>query len=450
MITKPSRQQLARALGIAALLAAPAPALAADLTIAWEQGFYPEEDQAIAAVVAAYQQETGKTVELSFYPQDDIAAKAVAMLDAGQPPDLLFALGIGSYLPRWALDDAVADLSDVLGPIQDQFYPGVLDAVRLRNGKTGQNTYYAVPIGQFGHYIHVWKNLLDQAGISTDQIPQQWDAFWAFWCDKVQPAVRQATGRQDFYGIGLPMSAKASDTLTGLDQFRDAYGVEYLSADGKPRLDDPAVKEKAVEILADYTAAWRKGCTPPDSVDWTNIGNNKAFHDQRVAMTINSTLSITNALRAKRPDDYYQNTATIPWPKGPGGEPYAIETGFMQIVVFKGASNVEGAKDFLRYLLGKGRLGAYLEASLGRGLPTMPALLDTPFWQDPKDPHRAAAAKQLGQPVAPLYSNLNPKYGEVEEQAIWQTAVHRIAVDGLTPERAADEAIAQINKALAE
>ena len=79
----------------------------------------------------------------------------------------------------------------------------------------------------------------------------------------MQPAVRKATGRQDFYGIGLPMSADASDTLTGLDQFRDAYGVAYLSSDGKPMLDDPAVREKVVEILTDYTAIWSKGCTPP-------------------------------------------------------------------------------------------------------------------------------------------------------------------------------------------
>ena len=37
-------------------------------------------------------------------------------------------------------------------------------------------------------------------------------------------------------------------------------------------------------------------------------------------MTINSTLSISNALQAKRPDDYYQKTLTITWPNGPDGQ----------------------------------------------------------------------------------------------------------------------------------
>lgn len=447
---QPRSRRLSSVIALSTLLAVPLAASAADLVIAWEEGFYPEEDQAVEAVVAAYEQETGQDVEWTFYPQDEVIGEVLAALDAGTPPDLLVSLVGSSNLPRWAHDDMLADLSDVLGPIESQFYPGVLDNVRLLNGETGATAYYAVPIAQFGHYIHVWKSLLGQAGISLEDVPEEWDAFWAFWCDTVQPAVRQATGREDFWGIGLPMSVDASDTLTGLDQFRGAHGVNYLSSDGALLLDDPAVKEKVATVLADYTAVWNNGCTPPDSVEWTNIDNNKNFHDQRVAMTINSTLSITNALRPERADDYYENTTTITWPKGPGGEPYGIETGFIRAVIFKDAEHADAAKDFLRFLLSEGRLGGYIEASLGRGLPTMPALLETPYWQDPKDPHRTAAASQLGQPVAPIYANLNLKYGQVEEEAVWETAVHRIAAEGLTPEQATDEAIARIKQILAE
>ena len=41
-------------------------------------------------------------------------------------------------------------------------------------------------------------------------------------------------------------------------------------------------------------------------------------------MTVNQTLSIPNALKSERPDDYYENTATIEWPLGPSGEPFPI------------------------------------------------------------------------------------------------------------------------------
>ena len=50
---------------------------------------------------------------------------------------------------------------------------------------------------------------------------------------------------------------------------------------------------------------------------WTDVGNNKAFLAQTVVMTPNLTLSIPNALKSERPEDYYENTATIEWPLGP-------------------------------------------------------------------------------------------------------------------------------------
>jgi multiple sugar transport system substrate-binding protein len=425
------------------------PVAAADLTIAWEQGFYPEEDKAIEAVVAAYEQASGKDVELMLYPQGEILDEVLAQLDAGRPPDLFLNFG-GSSVPKWALDDLLADVSDVVGPIEGQFYPGALDNVRLLNERTGERAYYGVPIAQFGNYVHVWKSLLDEAGISLDDIPQEWDAFWAFWCDTAQPAVRQATGRDDIYGIGMPMSADASDTVTALDQFRDAYQVDYLSPDGQLLLDQPDVRDEAIEILTAYTAISANGCTPPSATEWTNFDNNKSFHDQNVVMTTNSTLSIPNALQAKRPDDYYENTVTIAWPKGPNGNAYGIETGLIQIVAFKDADHVDNAKDFLRFLLSEGRLADYVEASLGRGVPTMPALIERPFWQDAKDPHRTAAAQQLEQPVAVAYLNVDWRYGQVDQEGIWQTAVNRVVVDGLTPEQAVDEAIARIKEIMAE
>ena len=67
----------------------------------------------------------------------------------------------------------------------------------LFDATTGQRALYALPMGFETNHVHVWRNLLEQAGFTLDDIPKQWEAFWAFWCDRVQPAVRQATGRDD-------------------------------------------------------------------------------------------------------------------------------------------------------------------------------------------------------------------------------------------------------------
>lgn len=61
---------------------------------------------------------------------------------------------------------------------------------------------------------------------------------------------------------------------------------------------------------------------PPDSVSWvTGAYNNQQFLAQAIVMTPNETLSIPNALKAGRPDDYYKNVATIEWPLALAVEP---------------------------------------------------------------------------------------------------------------------------------
>ena len=45
----------------------PLGAKAADLVVWWEKGSNPQEDAAVREVIAAFEQETGKQVELVFY-----------------------------------------------------------------------------------------------------------------------------------------------------------------------------------------------------------------------------------------------------------------------------------------------------------------------------------------------------------------------------------------------
>ena len=63
--------------------------------------------------------------------------------------------------------------------------------------------------------------------------------------------------------------------------------------------------------------------------------------------------------------------------------------------VFKDGGNVATAKEFVRFLVEEGWLAHYLDFSGERMLPPMPKLLEQPFWLDPSDPHRMAAAMQV-------------------------------------------------------
>src|SRR5262245_58161666 len=105
----------------AVLILTPLGAKAADLVVWWEQGFYAQANEAVAEIIAAFEQGSGKQVELVQYAQDAIMKKAETAVQAGTPPDFLFSTFIERYAARWAYDDRLVDLEDVLGPILDLF-----------------------------------------------------------------------------------------------------------------------------------------------------------------------------------------------------------------------------------------------------------------------------------------------------------------------------------------
>src|SRR3954454_16405907 len=63
----------------AALVLAPLGARAADLTVWWEKGFYPEEQPAVREIITAFERKTGKQVDLTFHPPFDLPALLAAV-----------------------------------------------------------------------------------------------------------------------------------------------------------------------------------------------------------------------------------------------------------------------------------------------------------------------------------------------------------------------------------
>jgi multiple sugar transport system substrate-binding protein len=254
------------------------------------------------------------------------------------------------------------------------------------------------------------------------------------------------------------MSAAGIDTQNGFWQFVSAYEANYVTHDGRLVIDDPEVRRRLIQAIDGYTQIYRKGCTPPDSVTWEAYSNNEQFLAQTIVMTPNVTLSIPNALKATRPEDYYDNAVTIDWPAGAYGQPLVIETGLDRAAVFRDGEHVATAKEFVRFLVGEGWLAHYRNFSGERMMPPMPKLLDAPFWLDPSDPHRMRSAMQLlTQPHSYGYAaasgdwRLNRSLPWSEEGGDpWPEAVHRVVTDGISPEQAVDEAIARIKQILAE
>jgi multiple sugar transport system substrate-binding protein len=85
-------------------------------------------------------------------------------------------------------------------------------------------------------------------------------------------------------------------------------------------------------------------------------------------------------------------------------------------------------------------------------LPTMPKLLQAPFWLDPSDPHRMRSAMQLLTRPRALEFPLDLRHRQMAAQKadVWPEAVQRVVTDGISPEQAVDEAIARIKEILSE
>jgi ABC-type glycerol-3-phosphate transport system substrate-binding protein len=84
-----------------ALILTPIGVKAADLMVWWDEGFYPEEAKAVREIVGAFEQETGKQVEVRFHPEGEHADAIEAALGAGQPPDFAFGIAISSFISKW-------------------------------------------------------------------------------------------------------------------------------------------------------------------------------------------------------------------------------------------------------------------------------------------------------------------------------------------------------------
>jgi ABC-type glycerol-3-phosphate transport system substrate-binding protein len=76
---------------------------------------------------------TGKTVGVSFHVQWELPDKLTAALKADQLPDITFGFWLDTYVPRWALEDRLVDLSEPLASLTDLFDPSQLARAELLN-----------------------------------------------------------------------------------------------------------------------------------------------------------------------------------------------------------------------------------------------------------------------------------------------------------------------------
>jgi multiple sugar transport system substrate-binding protein len=426
------------------------------LTVWWVKGFYKAEDDALFAAIKKFEDKHKNVkIELSQYPVQDMIPKTVSALDSGSPPDVAYADVYDFQVTgKWAFDGKLEDISSVISPMVNRFAPNTVETTFLYNDQTKSKAYYAFPIKQQTMHIEYWKDMLEEAGFKESDIPTGWKEYWSFWCDKVQPASRQKTGKRVF-GIGMPMGVDSSDSFYSFLTFMDAYNVKLVNDSGKLLVDDPSVRQGLIGAITDYTMPYTKGCTPPSATSWKDPDNNVAFHNKTTVMTHNATISIaakwlddmnnpslTPEQREEAKKNFTERIRTAGFPNKPDGSKMVYRTAVKTGVVFKDAKNKARAKEFVSFLLQEENLTPYVEGSLGRWFPVTKAGQARDFWK--ADPHRQSVYNQYAAGTVPFEFTKNYKFTVLNNENVWAKTMSRVINDKVPVDKAVDEMIERI------
>ena len=422
------------------------------------KGFYKSEDDALLAMIDKFQKATGVKVDLSLYATEDCVTKSIGAVEAGTPPDVGYCTTFDFRTTgKWAFEGKLEDVSEVITPMKDEFLPPALATTWLLNGETGQKAYYAFPIEQQTMHVVYWKDMVEEAGFTEADIPGTWDAYWDFWCDKVQTGLRKKGKR--VYGVGHPLGVAASDTFYSFLTFANAYNVKIVDESGAIVLDQPANKAAMVEAVKGYAGIFERGCTPPSSVNWLDPDNNVNFHNRTIAMTHNATISIaakhlddsrneslTPEQRETARKNYEERIRHVFWPKKPDGGVLPNLAAVKTAMVFAGGNNKQRAKELMAFWMRDENLRPFVEGSLGRWYPVTKTGTESPFWTDGSDPHRSVVHKQFSGGTIPFPFVYNFKFTSVNAENVWAKAVNRVIQDKVPAEQAVDEMIDRIKQ----
>ena len=441
-----------RALAAAGILGRPfiANAAATTATVWWPQGFVREEDVGFRAVVAEYEKASGNKIDYTLVPFAPLMQKIVGALTIGDVPDVMnHDTAFNTVIPQNAWNDRLVDLTDVVETQKSQYHPTAILASQYYNNVTKRRGVYYAPFKTTVWPIHIWNSLVEKAGYKLADAPKTWDAFWDFF-KPMQKKLRDK-GMRGVYALGLqPTTTGPADGNNMFHSFLIAYGGNgIVTPDGRPQLDDPQVKEAVIKSLTYITTAFKEGYVPPGALSWNDADDNNVFHAKQMIMYGDGTISPEVALYSKKEE--YDDIVTMGLPLDNAGKQIPALLGVGGAFVPKGAKNVQGAKDFLKYLIQPEVTNQYLKTGLGRWLPAMPELVkNDPFWLD-RDPHVApyARAGLLG-PTVPNYPVFNPGYAEANAQQTWGTAEADVIREGMTPQAAAEKALTRIGQILAK
>ena len=355
--------------GLALAAAMGGPALAQSVRIAEHR---QARIDALNAVIPGIEEATGVDIELVEYPGPDkeYLSKILTELSAGTGPDV-FSLPSMSQVADFATAGYLADVTDVVQG--SEAWEHLYDVAKEQSTMDG--TVYVMPTQMAVLQLYYRKDLLDEAGISTEQ-PMSWDEL----LDRARE-IKEKTGA---YALLVPMGATwgGGSWIEGFRPMLAASSTpDILTDDGKFDLSSDGVGE----VLSFYETLIREELIPVDPLlgpdPWVIPKYEMFPAGELMATTCGSWCYFTDfGPNSNNPiPDAAETVGTWLIPKSDGGDPIVIAGPNHPWSVNSNAIDMEASQKVLA-ALGSVDLAVSYSTATGN-LPARSDVVDAPEFQ---------------------------------------------------------------------
>ncbi|GGD65122.1 ABC transporter substrate-binding protein [Microbacterium murale] len=298
----------------------------------WHRTFTPVENEWYEGIVKKFNesQDEIKVVDTEV-PGDTWDQKMKAAQAAGKAPDV--------YTHSGSIQDAVnaGQLHDLDSIVPEDALAEIIDSAKSVSEIDG--TYYAYPLLLEPQTVLYWnKELLDAAGVDTENGPETWDELLAA-CAEIKPTL--ASGQ---YCIS-PAQDAATFAWSSVGQQYNFAGHTALTDDWTaPNIDDDGYRD----LMEQYKSLWDNGYMPKQPLAAYVEG--KDFGEQKVAFKVSGSWTMSE-MGSDYPD-MLTNIGIGAFPSASGSDDRTATTlGNFKWVVDAKTKNAEAAGEFLSWAI---------------------------------------------------------------------------------------------------
>ncbi len=354
------RQFLTTGAGLAGILAAgipPARGQQREISYLCWNNFAPASDKKLVEIGQRFTKDTGIKIRIDHIAHAQQAAKYASEIQSQAGHDLL---EMRMHFP-WLYEPQLVDVSDLVADLEKKYGKAISSGYEAAYVK---GVWRAVP-QYHAYFVPAYReDLFKKAGLP---VPDTWEDLY-----NVGKELKKMGNP-----VGIPISQNY-DSISTAGPVLWSFGGKEVDKDGKTvTINSP----QTVEAVEWYKRMFRD-CMEPEVLSWTDQSNNESIQAGKAGWIHNPVSAYIVARNRKMVTaDGINHHRSL---TGPGGR---HETDVPRsIAIWKFSKNVEAAKEWIRYLLGKREVyDEYIMSGDAFNLPVFEKLQDHPVLKtDPK------------------------------------------------------------------